>query len=75
MVRRYVRSRNLVNEEALAHWGLLRQIKKKKLKHANNEPSNDVTKQGNKHANKRINKSYYSGRQELWSRTCRKDHK
>jgi hypothetical protein len=30
LVRRYVRSRNLVNEEALAHWGLL-QKKKKKL--------------------------------------------
>ena len=28
MVRRYVRSRNLVNEEAIAHWGLVR---KKKL--------------------------------------------
>jgi len=28
MVRSCVRSRNLVNEEALAYWGLLRQIKK-----------------------------------------------
>jgi hypothetical protein len=31
VVRRRVRSRNLVNEEALAHWGLLRQIKKIQL--------------------------------------------
>jgi len=30
VVRPYVRSRNLVNEEALAHWGLLSQKKKKK---------------------------------------------
>ena len=29
MVRRCVLSRNLVNEEALAHWGLSRQFKKK----------------------------------------------
>jgi hypothetical protein len=39
VVRRCVRSRNLVNEEALAHWGgggLLRQ--KKKSEHVN-EPS------------------------------------
>jgi hypothetical protein len=28
VVRRCVRSRNIVNEEALAHWGLLGQIKK-----------------------------------------------
>jgi len=30
VVRRWVWSRNLVNEEALTHWGLLRQIKKTK---------------------------------------------
>jgi len=29
VVRRCVRSRNLVNKEALANWGLLCQIKKK----------------------------------------------
>jgi len=29
VVRRWVWSRNLVNEEALDHWGLVRQIKKK----------------------------------------------
>jgi len=28
LVRRWVCSRNLVNEEALAHWGLLHQLKK-----------------------------------------------
>jgi hypothetical protein len=30
MVRRYVRSRNLVNEEAVAHWGLSPQKQTKK---------------------------------------------
>ena len=29
-MRRYVWSRNVVNEEAVAHWGLSRQKKKKK---------------------------------------------
>jgi hypothetical protein len=31
VVRRCVWSRNLVNEEAMAHWGLSRQKQKKKL--------------------------------------------
>jgi hypothetical protein len=37
VVRRWVWSRNLVNEEAIAHWGLLRQKKKKKKKIATEE--------------------------------------
>jgi len=32
VVRRCVRSRNIVNEEALVHWGLLRQKKEKEIK-------------------------------------------
>jgi len=37
-MRRYVASRNLVNEEALAHWGLL----KKKLFYYNNTLNSDA---------------------------------